>query len=239
MDVRQEVTRLKVRLEQVEAAGAEIRLALRRKLQEDWIHHCHVLEGGSFTYRETVGFLREGLTVHGRTLREHQEIANRAAMIRGWDEVLKMDGLTEESLLDLHARLYEGISGLPFRPGACTSAHASAEVRALLERCREAQGRRHPVDTAAELHLGLMRLHPFPEGNGPVARLCMNWILEKEGYPSAVIRTEGRTEYVMALGQEDPRYLAGLIGQEVRQSLALQVLFAGGGMEDVTTEASR
>lgn len=42
-------------------------------------------------------------------------------------------------------------------------------------------------------------VHPFPDGNGRVARFVMNALLVHAGYPWTVIRVEERTEYLAAL----------------------------------------
>lgn len=42
-------------------------------------------------------------------------------------------------------------------------------------------------------------IHPFPDGNGRVARFFMNAILASGGYPWTVIRTEEREDYMSAL----------------------------------------
>jgi Fic family protein len=42
-------------------------------------------------------------------------------------------------------------------------------------------------------------LHPYPDGNGRMARFLMNAMLASGGYPWMVIRVEDRTEYLAAL----------------------------------------
>lgn len=47
----------------------------------------------------------------------------------------------------------------------------------------------HPVQTAALLHYEFVRIHPFDDGNGRIARLLMNYVLIKNGYPPVVIKS--------------------------------------------------
>jgi Fic family protein len=42
-------------------------------------------------------------------------------------------------------------------------------------------------------------LHPYPDGNGRMARFLMNAMLASGGYPWMVIRAEDRTAYLAAL----------------------------------------
>lgn len=65
---------------------------------------------------------------------------------------------------------------------------------------REAE---HPVVIAATFHYRFVRIHPFDDGNGRMARLLMNMILIKHGYTVAMIRRENRDEYLSKLEHAD------------------------------------
>jgi Fic family protein len=57
-------------------------------------------------------------------------------------------------------------------------------------------------DSAFAAHLRLVDIHPFNDGNGRTARLLMNLILIRGGYPPVVVRPEERLEYIRALQEE-------------------------------------
>ena len=57
----------------------------------------------------------------------------------------------------------------------------------------------HPVLYASDAHYGLVKIHPFVDGNGRTARLLMHLILMGRGYPPAIIPLERRGEYLKAL----------------------------------------
>lgn len=61
----------------------------------------------------------------------------------------------------------------------------------------------HPIKLSALFHHRFVAIHPFPDGNGRVGRLCMNYILMKKGYPPAIIRKENRWDYYTALEEAD------------------------------------
>jgi Fic family protein len=53
--------------------------------------------------------------------------------------------------------------------------------------------------SAFEAHLQLVNIHPFNDGNGRTARLLMNLILIRGGYPPMAVRPQDRLEYVRSL----------------------------------------
>lgn len=78
------------------------------------------------------------------------------------------------------------------------------ELSDLLDWYREQeQAKEHPVIVAATFHYRMVRIHPFDDGNGRMARLLMNMILMKHGYTVALIRRKNRDEYIRELEQVD------------------------------------
>ena len=57
----------------------------------------------------------------------------------------------------------------------------------------------HPVELAALVHLKLVTIHPFADGNGRISRLMMNFVLHRHDYPMLNIHYETRTGYYNAL----------------------------------------
>ena len=54
----------------------------------------------------------------------------------------------------------------------------------------------HPIIVAATFHYRFVRIHPFDDGNGRMARLLMNMILIRHGYTLAIIENENRNRYI-------------------------------------------
>ncbi|MDF2648147.1 MAG: filamentation induced by cAMP protein Fic [Paenibacillus sp.] len=213
-----------------------------QKFREEWTYHSNAIEGNTFSYQETAFFLREGLTVKGKTLREHLEIMNHAEAIDYLTDLLKERDLTERIIKDFHALLFQGVKEITFAPGEykksdnhvltvsgeihqyCSYLQVPQEMQAMLAWYDVNKANVHPVEVAATIHHRVASIHPFPDGNGRVSRLCMNFVLMKNGYPPAVIRVENRFEYYRAIEAADNKDLKPfihLVAAETNHSLKL------------------
>jgi Fic family protein len=222
-----------------------------RTIQEavhlDWTYHSNALEGNTLTLRETQVVL-EGLTIGGgKTMREHLEVINHAAALDLLvDLVERGEPLTAFVGRQLHALILRGIDDP--NAGRERTVHVAisgsqhvppppADVAPLLHDLfdwYQTEGSRmHPVRCAAVFHHRFISIHPFTDGNGRTARLLMNLILMRNGYPPAIIKADParRTAYLDALEvasvQHDLLPFEVVVAQSVDESLDRYLKWTG------------
>ncbi len=92
----------------------------------------------------------------------------------------------------------------------------------------------NPLLIAAEFHYKFILIHPFDDGNGRTARILMNFILMKFGYPPVIIKTEDKANYFAALQMADAgniEVFINYIAQNLNRSL--EIMIAGAKGEDI------
>lgn len=179
-------------------------------------HETTAIEGNTLTLRETQAVLEEGITVHGKSLREHLEVINSNESLDYLETAIKNnEPVTERLIMRFHEILMKGIlkeeAGMyrripVFIKGARHVPPNWVKVPKLMSEfeiwLRESRGL-HPVVLAAKAHIKLARIHPFEDGNGRTCRLLVNYILMKNGYPPALFSSEKRDSYMKALDAVD------------------------------------
>lgn len=81
--------------------------------------------------------------------------------------------------------------------------HVAAEMQALCTWVEQSSATHHTAIVAAVAHYNFVRIHPFDDGNGRGARILMNLILLRGGFPPAVLPVTERQDYVEALKDAD------------------------------------
>ncbi|SBP87503.1 Fic family protein [Thiomonas delicata] len=211
--------------------------SLHDKLALEWTYNSNAIEGNTLTLRETQVVL-EGITVGGKSLREHLEAINHQEAIGAVESLIQSGKqMTEWDVRGIHQIVLKGIA--PEHAGRYRTenvaivgaSHTPPAAVQVPERMTElirwldsppSHGL-HPVARAAEFHTRFVEIHPFVDGNGRTGRLLMNAVLMQEGYPPAVIRAENRPAYYEALDRacvtKDYGDITRLVAQETLRSL--------------------
>jgi Fic family protein len=188
---------------------------IKQALQMEFLYESNRIEGNTLTLRETQLVISEGMTISGKTMREHLEAINhQEAILFVEDLVVQQVDLSEYILKQIHAIVLYGIdrenAGVYRKlPVAIAGSKHLPPPPYLLQDLMEEyfrfydqyRDKLHPVVLAAEMHERLVTIHPFIDGNGRTSRLMMNLILLQYGFPLAIIGGdyEGRIAYYDAL----------------------------------------
>ena len=180
---------MKSRLGSLRPLPKEALEKIREALDIEYTYESNRIEGNTLTLQETALVVEEGLTISGKSMREHLEAINHQEAIAFIKELAqKEEPLTERVILQIHALILRGIdrqnagryrtvpvliSGSRHVPPQPYLIEKQMEDFLLRFHEMEAQGV-HPVDIAAYLHDELVRIHPFIDGNGRTSRLLMN-----------------------------------------------------------------
>src|ERR1039458_1185914 len=73
--------------------------------------------------------------------------------------------------------------------------------------------------TAFTAHRRLVEIHPFNDGNGRTARLLMNLVLLRGGYPPVAVRPEDRPAYLGAVQEAGPARFDRLLYERLDATL--------------------
>ena len=65
------------------------------------------------------------------------------------------------------------------------------------------KGELSAIELATLFHYRYIRIHPFEDGNGRIARLLVNFILLRAGYPMIIVRSSDKESYLSALNKCD------------------------------------
>jgi Fic family protein len=172
----------------------------------------NAIEGNTLTAAETTLVIEDGLTVGGKPLRDHPEALDHHDALRYVrDLALRDTPLAEMDVRTLHrlvVRRSDPESAVRYARAdryvlTETGRHAfpsPAEVPALMgDFAAWLTAAPAAPATAFTAHCRLVDIHPFEDGNGRTARLLMNLLLLRGGYPPVAVRPADRPAYVRAL----------------------------------------
>ena len=194
-----------------------------------YTYESNRIEGNTLTLQETYLVLHKGMTIGGKPLQDHVEAVNHRNAFQYIQEIAKSENdFSESVLLDIHDFILKNIDN--HNAGKYRSTVGQGHALALpmqqyFEQYETQKKTIHPVILAANMHERLVTIHPFIDGNGRTARLVMNLILLKNGYPIINIsgENESRTEYYKALEavqtQKNPTAFQRYILQQAKISL--------------------
>ncbi|MFW8564640.1 Fic family protein [Orrella sp. 11846] len=226
---------LKEKLDSYRPLDPQVVNNLHENLVLQWTYHSNAIEGNTLTLKETKVAL-EGITIGGKTLREHFEAVNHRDAILFVEDLVKQQGpLDEWTIKSLHQLVLKNIdaqnagqyrqvnvliSGAEHRPPEAFQ--VADHMHTFIHWCNTQAQSLHPVERAARVHGEFVKIHPFVDGNGRTSRLLMNLELMKAGFPASVITVEQRLPYYEALDKAhctgDYEDFIALVADSIEQS---------------------
>jgi len=209
-DLLNSIAAKKEQLDALRPVSREALLALQKSYDVDLTYTSNAIEGNTLTLRETAELIEHGITVGGKPLRDHLEAADHYnAVLWVRDLAAKTTPVDEGTVRELHRRIVArsqpeigGIySTLPRRiAGSPAIFPNAAKIPHLMKEFGEWLSTAEPLPlTSFDAHFRLVAVHPFADGNGRTARLLMNLLLLRGGYPPVAVRPEDRKIYLDSL----------------------------------------
>ena len=206
----EELRRVIRRAESLRREGLWEAIARHQELQDDLLlehtYNSTSIEGTTFSKRETERVLFGKGLIPDKSLVEHLEVTNHAAVLREIFRKRYPDAVSEPLIRRLHQALLQGI-----RPDAGEYSRHHRAIRGAnialthpkdipeeMKRLMQSWGRKPAKKTVREIasfHAAFELIHPFGDGNGRVGRLVMVLQCLREGFPPAVIENSRKVEY--------------------------------------------
>ncbi|HKL80880.1 MAG TPA: Fic family protein [Desulfobacter sp.] len=208
----------------------DLQKALITQLRNLWTHTSTAIEGNSLTLGETAFVLEEGLTISGKPLKDHEEVVGHARAIDlVYGLMGQGTPLNEEALVSLHKAVqthvvldvYKPVGGWKKEPNSTVGVIDEKQVvfeyappkdvpslmKQWFKLSHELMASAVPGDKEkalqayVSLHVSFVRIHPFFDGNGRMARLIANLPILKAGLPPVIVPREQRKAYIDTLSQ--------------------------------------
>jgi len=223
--------------------------SIKESLTYEWTYNSNSIEGNTITLQETQLIIEEGITVKGKSLREHFETLNHHDAIE-FVESLADDSsaLAAKDVLDVHALVLQRIekefagryrtSGVRITNANFTPPNAlkvDEFMEELLAWVNTEAKDLHPLLRATVFHHRFVWIHPFFDGNGRTVRLLYNLLLMRDGFPPAIILANDRKKYYDALNKAnlgDYSKLLLLVLQAEERSLDIYLSSLTNSQED-------
>ena len=207
------------------------------KLQEtfrvDMTYNSNAIEGNSLSLSETKLVIEEGITIGGKTLKEHLEATNHSSAINFIESLIKKPRIEEIDVLNIHAIILDRIDSQNagfYRRGAVRISGTnylppnSIKVPDLMKEVYLLLNLKGDViKRASKIHQKFVDIHPFVDGNGRTARLLLNLYLMRNDYPPVIILKVERKKYISTIMQsretKSIEFFANFIVRSIERSL--------------------
>src|SRR5216684_4348261 len=212
MSLLDEIADKKTRLDRLRPLPGEALRNLEHYYDLEITYTSNAIEGNTLSPVETTLVIEQGITIGGKPLKDHLEALDHYDAIRYVRELAReKTPVTESDVRNLHrlvvqrsrpdvAGKYADLARYVRTETGRYEFPSPAEIPALMGDFARWLGTAPDTpETAFTAHRRLVDIHPFNDGNGRTARLLMNLVLIRGGYPPVAVRPEDRPAYIRAL----------------------------------------
>jgi Fic family protein len=224
----QQIDKLKEWLDSFRPLPSDVVLEMKKLYDVQFTYNSNALEGNTLSMSETELVLTTGITIGGKTLKEHLEVIGHKDAI-DYIEILAREeqAIGEWEIKQIHNLILRSIA--PEEAGKYRQLDVKAAgtnylypphyllpqlIREFIVWLNSAEAKNlHPIKYATNAHLRFVTIHPFRDGNGRTARLLMNLLLLRAGYPIVIIPNLVRNDYINAIvqGQSEEKDISSLL----------------------------
>src|SRR5690554_414842 len=246
-DALEELTNLQTRWSNKKPLNPLQLEKMKEYFHTEYTYNSNKIEGNTLSFQETHLVVNEGITIGGKSVKEHLEVINhQEAIDLIIDFVSNKIDFNESVLKQIHQLILKGIDKrgagvyrtVPVMiSGSLHNPPAPFLLDSLMEDYfrfyRLHKNKLHPVVLAAEMHERLVSIHPFIDGNGRTSRLVMNLILLQNGFTIVNLKgsLEDRQQYYKSLEavqvNHESRDFYNLIIERAKDSLEKHLNLAG------------
>lgn len=202
----------KAELDRLRPFSKDALAQLQKYYDVELTYTSNAIEGNTLTRRETAEVIEHGITVGGKLLRDHLEAVDHYAALLWMRELATQSTPINENIVcELHRRIVlrsqPDIAGIYSQyarriAGSMVVLPNPIKILQLMNEFGKWLETIPQTPTAIfAAHFQLTAIHPFSDGNGRAARLLMNLLLIRNGYPPITVRSEDRKIYLDSLEQ--------------------------------------
>lgn len=225
-------------LNKLRPISSTLLLKLKERFEIEMTYNSNAIEGNTLTLKETFWVIQQGITVKGKSLKDHLEAKNHKEALDYLYDLIEPNSnqtISEHLIKNIHALIIQdinkniagqyrnvdvfitGTEHVP--PSALEVPH---KMRDLVEWAKNNYKKINIVEFAAIFHHKFVHIHPFQDGNGRTGRLLMNIFLMQYGFPLTIIQKNDRQKYYRNLTAADNgnhKPLVLFVAQAVLRSL--------------------
>jgi len=182
----------------------------KRYEQAVFVHYAQgttAIEGNTITRKQAAELFEHSVTPAGKSLREVYELVNFKELemfIKSYEA-----DISEKLIKKIHAIIMHNL------PEASGGKYRQIQVwiekgeyvppppfeiptlmKDLIKWYRANKHKLLPLELAIKLHTKIVTIHPFVDGNGRLGRALLNFVLQRNGYPTLYLDLEHREKYL-------------------------------------------